>query len=88
MLNGSAKREGRIMRIATLAITALLAVGLAFPAAAAKKRTVSEATLISYEACAKKAHDQGLVPGQAGRIEFMKECMGARPGASPSSERR
>jgi hypothetical protein len=77
------------MRIATLGITALLAVGLAFPAAAAKKRTtVSESTLISYEACAKKAHDQGLVPGQAGRIEFMKECMGGRPGASPSSERR
>ena len=77
------------MRIATLGITALLAVGLAFPAAAAKKRTtVSESTLISYEACAKKAHDQGLVPGQAGRLEFMRECMGARPGASPSSERR
>jgi hypothetical protein len=25
--------------------------------------------------------DQGLVVGQAGRIEFMKECMGSRPGA-------
>jgi hypothetical protein len=77
------------MRIATLTITAMLAVGFAFPAAAAKKRaSVSDATLMSYEACAKKAHEQGLVPGQAGRIEFMKECMGARPGASPSSERR
>jgi hypothetical protein len=76
------------MRIATLAITALLAAGLAFPAAAAKKRsTVSEATLASFEACAKKAADMGLVPGQAGRIEYMSEPMGLRPG-SPSSERR
>jgi hypothetical protein len=76
------------MRIAMLAITAMLAVGLAFPAAAAKKRTtVSEATLASFEACAKKAADMGLVPGQAGRIEYMRECMGLRPG-SPSSERR
>ena len=76
------------MRMARLAITALLAAGLAFPAAAAKKRTtVSEATLASFEACAKKAADMGLVPGQAGRIEYMRECMGLRPG-SPSSERR
>jgi hypothetical protein len=76
------------MRIATLAITAMLAVGLAFPAAAAKKRTtVSESTLASFEACAKKAADMGLVPGQAGRIEYMRECMGLKPG-SPSSERR
>jgi hypothetical protein len=75
------------MRFATLAITAMVAVGLAFPAAAAKKRTVSEATLSSFEVCAKKAHDMGLVPGQAGRIEYMRECLGMRPG-SPSSERR
>jgi hypothetical protein len=74
------------MRIAMLAITAL-AVGVAFPAAAAKKRTVSEATFSSFEVCAKKAHDMGLVPGQAGRSEYMRECMGMRPG-SPSSERR
>jgi hypothetical protein len=75
------------MRIATLAITAMLAVGLAFPAAAAKKRTtVSEAALASFEACAKKAADMGLVPGQAGRIEYMRECMGLPH--SPSSERR
>ena len=75
------------MRIAMFAFTAMLAVGVAFPVAAAKKRTVSEATLQSFEACAKKAADMGLVPGQAGRIEYMRECMGGRP-ASPSSERR
>jgi hypothetical protein len=54
---------------------------------AKKRTTVSETTLASFEACAKKAHDLGLVPGQAGRIEYMRECMGGRPG-SPSSERR
>jgi hypothetical protein len=75
------------MRIAMFASTAVLAVAVAFPAAAAKKRNVSEATLASFEVCAKKAHDMGLVPGQAGRIEYMRECMGLRPG-SPSSERR
>jgi hypothetical protein len=77
------------MRIATLAITAMLAVGLAFPAAAAaKKRTVSQSTIDSFDACAKKAVDQGLVVGQAGFKESVAECMGRRPGSSPSSERR
>jgi hypothetical protein len=68
------------VRIATLAITAMLTVGLAFPVAAAKKRTVSETTFASFEACAKKAHDMGLTPGQTGRSEYMRECMGMRPG--------
>ena len=75
------------MRIATFAISGMLAVAVAFPAAAQKKPTISEATLRSFEACAKRAADMGLVPGQAGRIEYMRECMGGRP-ASPSSERR
>jgi hypothetical protein len=75
------------MRIVTLAITAILAVGLAFPAAAAKKRAISEATFASFQACAKKAADMGLVAGQAGHNEFIRECMGMKP-ASPSSERR
>jgi hypothetical protein len=75
------------MRIAMLAITAMLAVGVAFPAAAAKKRTVSEATFSSFEACEKKASDMGLAHGQAGHTEYVRECMGMKP-ASPSSERR
>ncbi len=76
------------MRIATIAISGILAVAVAFPAAAAKKpTTVSEKSLQSFEACAKKAADMGLAPGQAGRIEYMRECVGLRPG-SPSSERR
>ena len=76
------------MRIATFAITTMLAVAVAFPAAAAKKRaTVSEAHFSSFEACEKKALDMGLVHGQAGHTEFVRECMGMRP-SSPSSERR
>jgi hypothetical protein len=75
------------MRIATLAITAMLAVGFAFPAAAAKKRTVSQATVASFEVCEQKAADMGLAHGQAGHTEYVRECMGRRPG-SPSSERR
>ncbi len=75
------------MRNATLAITGMLAVCVAFPAAAAKKRAVSESTFSSFEACEKKALDMGLVHGQAGHTEFVRECMGMRP-SSPSSERR
>jgi hypothetical protein len=76
-----------IMRIATLAITAMLAMGVAFPAAAAKKPIVSERTFASFQDCQKKAADMGLVYGQAGHIEYMRECMGMKP-SSPSSERR
>jgi hypothetical protein len=75
------------MRIAMFASTAVLAVAIAFPATAAKKRTVSEATLASFEACEQKASDMGLAHGQAGHIEYVRECMGKRP-SSPSSERR
>jgi hypothetical protein len=70
------------MRIATLTVTAMVTAGLVFPAAAAKKRTVPEATFASFEACAQKAHDMGLTPGQTGRSEYMRECMGMRPGNS------
>jgi hypothetical protein len=75
------------MRIATLAITAMLAVGVAFPAAAAKKRTISEKTLATFEECEKKAADMGLAHGQQGHNEYIHECMGMKP-SSPSSERR
>lgn len=75
------------MRIATLAITGMLAVCVAFPAAAAKKRAVSEAAFASFEACEKKALDMGLVHGQTGHMEYVRECLGMRP-SSPASERR
>ena len=62
-------------------VTVMLAVCVAFPAVAAKKRAVPAATAESYEVCEKKAIDQGLVHGQTGHIEFVKECMGERPGS-------
>ena len=64
------------MRVALLA---LLVLGLAVPATAAKKRTMSETTFNAFEACEQKAVAQGLVHGQAGHTEFVKECMGMRP---------
>ena len=50
------------------------------------KRAASKATFNSYDVCAKKALDLGFVPGQAGRFEYMCQCM--YPGAlvrSPGS---
>ncbi len=62
-------------------VAVMLVLCVVFPAAAAKKRSVSAATVESFEACEKKAIDQGLVHGQAGHTEFVKECMGAKPGS-------
>jgi hypothetical protein len=47
-----------------------------------KKRTVSQtarpsqAKRNSYDVCLKKAHDMGLVYGQAGVTDYVHECMG------------
>ena len=43
------------------------------------KRAQPKATSNSYDVCAKKALDLGFVPGQAGRFEYICQCM--RPGA-------
>src|SRR5215467_2464414 len=83
-----ALKPGRmIMRIAMLAVTGVLVACAAFPAAAATKRAVSTAMVQSFEACEKKALDMGLVHGQAGHMEYVRECMGGRP-SSPGSQRR
>jgi hypothetical protein len=42
-------------------------------------RAASKVTVNSYDVCAKKALDLGFVPGQAGRFEYVCQCM--RPGA-------
>jgi hypothetical protein len=75
------------MRIATLALISMLGVCVAFPAAAAKKRHVSEATFNSFYTCEKRAQDQGLVHGQHGHTEFVRECMGMRPSSPVSGNR-
>jgi hypothetical protein len=78
------------MRIMTIAITGMLAVCVAFPAAAAKKRvdwksmTVSS-FISSFEQCEQKAISLGLLHGQTGHTETVIECMGGRPGIGRQS---
>jgi hypothetical protein len=76
------------MRITTLAITGMLAVCVAFPATAAKKRTTSAKMVQSFEACEEKANAQGLIHGQGGHTEFVNECMGGKPRTSPGAAAR
>jgi hypothetical protein len=72
------------MRISTIAIVAALAVAVSGPALAQKgqnqKRTAYGAPIENYEACETKAHAQGMPHGQVGHAEFVRECMGKRPG--------
>jgi hypothetical protein len=71
------------MRISTITIVAALAVAVSGPALAAKnqKRTTAYgAPIESYEECETKAHAQGMPHGQVGHAEFVRECMGKRPG--------
>jgi hypothetical protein len=45
---------------------------------AVKKLTVLHKA--SFAECEKKAFDLGLVPGQSGRICYVRNCMGVAPG--------
>jgi hypothetical protein len=40
------------------------------------KRAGAKATSNSFDVCAKKALDLGFVAGQAGRIDYISQCMG------------
>jgi hypothetical protein len=70
------------MRMWTLVMA--LAVAVSVPASAATKKPVAM-TVSNFEACEQKAIDQGLVHGQNGHNEFVRECMGQRPGNSRST---
>jgi hypothetical protein len=70
------------MRILGLAITCVLAVAVNGPASAAKKKSAAAAPIASYEACEDKALALGMPHGQAGHAEYVRECMGKRPGNS------
>jgi hypothetical protein len=71
------------MRIWALAITAVAAIAISVPASAAKKKPVpSETMMQSFEACEAKAAELGMPHGQAGHQEYVRECMGKRPGNS------
>ena len=71
------------MRISTIAIVAALAVAVGGPALAAKNQkraTAYGAPIENYEECETKAHAQGMPHGQVGHAEYVRECMGGRPG--------
>ena len=72
------------MRIMTLALAAVLAVGLSVSASAAKRTAAP--TVASFEKCEQLAIDRGVPHGQTGHSEFVEQCMGKRPrGRNPSS---
>jgi hypothetical protein len=80
-------RETRIkgdftMRISTVAIVAAVAIAVSGPALAQKshKRNAYGLAGGTFEQCESQAFGLGLVHGQAGRAEYVRECMGARPG--------
>jgi hypothetical protein len=72
------------MHIMTLALAAVLAVGLSVSASAAKRTAAP--TVASFEKCEQLAIDRGVPHGQTGHSEFVEQCMGKRPrGRNPSS---
>jgi hypothetical protein len=70
------------MRISTVAVVAALAIAVGGPAFAQKshKRGVYGLAGGTFEQCESQAFGLGLVHGQAGRAEYVRECTGARPG--------
>jgi hypothetical protein len=65
------------MRILTLTLAAVMAVGFAATASAAKKK--KPATVASFEQCEQRAIERGVPHGQNGHADFVRECMGQRP---------
>jgi hypothetical protein len=68
------------MRIWTVAIVGTLAVAVSIPAAAAQRTYTPNRLVAAYEACETKAHALGMPHGQVGHAEYVRECMGGRPG--------
>jgi len=73
------------MRIWTFAMAGVLALAVSTSAFAASKKKPLAPTVNNFEACEQKALDMGLPHGQAGHAEFVRECMGQRPGNSRST---
>jgi hypothetical protein len=70
------------MRISTVAIVAALAIAVSGPALAQKsqKRTAYGQVTGTFEQCEAQAFALGMMHGQGGHAEYVRECMGARPG--------
>ena len=66
------------MRILTLTMAAILAVGIVATASAAKKKKPAP-TVASFEQCEQRAIERGVPHGQNGHADFVRECMGQRP---------
>jgi hypothetical protein len=70
------------MRISTVAIVAVFAIAVSGPALAQKsqKRTAYGPIVGMFGQCESRAFELGMVHGQAGHAEYVRECMGTRPG--------
>lgn len=68
------------MRIWTVAIVGALAVAVSLPAAAVQRTYASNRSIVAYEACETKANALGMPHGQVGHTEYVRECLGGRPG--------
>jgi hypothetical protein len=70
------------MRISTIAIVGALAIAVSGPALAQKsqKRTAYGAVVATFEQCESQAIALGMPHGQVGHSEYVRECMGKRPG--------
>jgi hypothetical protein len=81
-LKGGSNKGDFTMRISTVAIVAALAIGVSGPTLAQKSHKTNAYGLAggTFEQCESKAFALGMVHGQAGRAEYVRECMGARPG--------
>jgi hypothetical protein len=92
--NQKTEREAA-MRQFMMTVMALVAFGATVATAEAEnqtpqtarpsqvKRAASKATSNSYDVCAKKALDLGFIAGQAGRRDFIYQCMGGSPNGMP-----
>jgi hypothetical protein len=69
------------MRILALVVTGVLAVAVSAPASAAKKKAAPVPSVGTYEECESKALALGMPHGQAGHTEYVRECMGQKPGS-------
>jgi hypothetical protein len=69
------------MRVSTVAIVAALAIAVSDPALAQKShRTAYGPVLGTFEQCESQAFALGMPHGQTGHAEYVRECMGVRPG--------
>jgi hypothetical protein len=70
------------MRISVVAIVAALAIAVSGPALAqmSHKRTAYGPGVGTFEQCESQAFALGMPHGQTGHAEYVRECMGTRPG--------